>query len=246
MVCRFSSKGGADVNAAATFETVGTVFCLTPTAAAGTTRVEVANNGHDFTDDGFHIEYVNVQLLRATPAYGPVKGGTRVLIEALRLIPGLYACGLGGTWTPTRWASRHADAILALPRVRGHRSLRCPRQCHTQACAVFSYVVAPRLLRMHPRTGPQLGATMLTISGQGFENHLDQYSDSRGPSVLHHWSQLVGSRKRCWSVARLFPLELGRCLLSYHLAWLTTHQADTYTYTVPIEVHATQPAKAPG
>ena len=54
MVCRFSSKGGADVNAAATFETVSAVFCLTPTAAAGTTRVEVANNGHDFTDDGFH------------------------------------------------------------------------------------------------------------------------------------------------------------------------------------------------
>ena len=249
MVCRFSSKGGADVNAAATFETVSAVFCLTPTAAAGTTRVEVANNGHDFTDDGFHIEYVNVQLLRATPAYGPVKGGTRVLIEALRFIPGSYACGLGGTWTPARWASRHALECNTGPAEGSGASLLEVSHDNVTLKRVlsFSYVVAPRLLRMHPRTGPQLGATMLTISGQGFENHLDQYCRFSRPLGV---ASLVPTR---WLSQEMLvccaPISpgAGQVLVELSLSMVDyTSSRHAYTYTVPIEVHATQPAKGPG
>ena len=162
--------------------------------------------------------------------HGPVKGGTRVLIEALRLIPGLYACGVGGTWTPARWASRHALECNTGPAGFGASLLEVSRDNVTlKRVLSFSYVVAPRLLRMHPRTGPQLGAACLLFQAKASRTTRTSTADSRGPRCC-----IVGPNSlalaRDAGLLRA-SLELGRCLLSYHLAWLTTHQADTHTRT---------------
>ena len=110
------------------------------------------------------------------------------------------------------------------------------------ACAVFFIVVAQASSCIHEQVHSWVRLCLL-FQAKASRTTWTSTADSRGPLVLHRWSQLVDSRKRCWSVARLFPLELGRCLLSYHLAWLTTHQADTHTRTQFRSRFATQPAK---
>ena len=58
------------------------VECEAPAHEAGVVSVEVSVNGADFTADDASFEYVaSATVLSATPASGPARGGTAVVVQ---------------------------------------------------------------------------------------------------------------------------------------------------------------------
>jgi hypothetical protein len=64
------------------------VVCNTTRSVAGEVRVEVSNNGREYTADGVRLQLVSVRVLEVQPWSGPVRGATVVSVRGRGLLPG--------------------------------------------------------------------------------------------------------------------------------------------------------------
>ena len=91
--CRFN----ATVVSAA-YVSEAAVVCNSTASAAGHATVEVSTNGHEYTTDGVHFEFVSLVVHGVAPWSGPALGGTVVTIGGSRLAhAGALACAFGAS-----------------------------------------------------------------------------------------------------------------------------------------------------
>ncbi|MEC9051047.1 MAG: IPT/TIG domain-containing protein, partial [Actinomycetota bacterium] len=80
------------------------VVCNTTRASSGAVRVEVSNNGREYTSDGVRVELVSVRVLDMQPWSGPVGGATVVSVRGRGLLLGDVWCRFGETAMVSGWS----------------------------------------------------------------------------------------------------------------------------------------------
>ena len=82
------------------------LVCNTTRSAAGAVRIEVSNNGREYTSDGVRLELVSVRVLDVQPWSGPVTGATVVSVRGRGSLPGGdVRCGFGEATASSGWSS---------------------------------------------------------------------------------------------------------------------------------------------
>ena len=108
-------------------------------------------------------------ILDVQPRFGPIAGGTNIVITGQGFLSGAEV-SLGGS--PATVASVTEMTIKATtPRGALGAVDVVVRNPDTQSDTViggFEYVVPPRISDVQPRTGPSLGGTAITVRGAGF------------------------------------------------------------------------------
>ncbi len=110
-----------------------------------------------------------------SPAHGPLSGGTFVTISGSHF-DGASAVDFGATPAPTGWFVKTPGVIEAIAPGSAATgpvvvTVTTPNGTSTSTATstnVFDYVTGPTVQSVTPGTGPTLGGTSVTISGQGF------------------------------------------------------------------------------
>ena len=68
------------------------VVCNATRARAGASRVEVSNNGREYTSGGVRVRLVSLRVVDVHPWSGPILGATTVSVRAVGVWPGGVRC----------------------------------------------------------------------------------------------------------------------------------------------------------
>lgn len=110
-----------------------------------------------------------------SPANGPLSGGTFVTISGSHF-DGATAVDFGATPAPTGWYVKSPGIIEAIAPASDATgsvvvTVTTPKGSSTSTpdpTNVFNYVTGPTIQSVTPGSGPTIGGTSVTISGQGF------------------------------------------------------------------------------
>lgn len=156
--------------------------CISPSADTSRfAKVEITNNGVDFSRSGTFFEYRNaVKIISAWPLMGPESGGTFVTIKGSGFIKSLeMLCVFGETKViAIYWSSEMISCksppgtagVLPLRTVMGdvkHHPIHCDRLTCPEEIS-FLYMRIPTLHAIYPNKGKVEGGSMVFITGSYF------------------------------------------------------------------------------
>ena len=205
ILCRFSH-----MTVAALVVDGNRVWCRAPPMSEGHSTLEVSTNGVDFTNQGSVYKYVAVGVLQTKPSFGPISGGTDVVLLGHHLVPGHLACKVGES-TNTIKAHFESTSVASIRMAGGiglHRAkvelVGVDGELHSSGSFTF---VSALQGDISPLCGPLRGGTRLTISGA--EHGMDLFchfaTAATGRPGILRW---VGPNRRvcvtpAWPIAEL-------------------------------------------
>lgn len=168
--CRFGA-----IQVRATRASDDEILCASPaTNGPGSVTLEVAENGVDLSDSGWHFDYVpDIKVGGADPLTGSEVGGTVVAVTGsgfLGVEPVVCEFGAPGFRVAGRWLSRAAFVCEAPPRRPGVAPLRVSTngQQYVDTGLVYTYQPQATVRALSPTSGSVSGGTDVVVSGTGF------------------------------------------------------------------------------
>lgn len=141
--------------------------------------VELTFNGQDFTNEGIPFRFDDQPLvLSVYPAFGPVSGGTAVLLSGTGFPSGPYVtCDFGGKAVSASWINQHEISCITPPHPASRvavtvqsMALNTSSKTISDTAAAFIFHPTIELLELSPIYVNVEGGTYLNITGSGFLN----------------------------------------------------------------------------
>ena len=159
------------------FLSSNTVRCITPMHAKGRVPIEITTNGVDFTSNGIQFEYeVQAAVFSVSPSFGPITGGTRVVISGIGFSrTSMLQCRFGeegmlvvATWVTSTVVECVTPAVISVQVVPIEITSNKVDFTVSSDNAMFSYMPPVRVINFSPSSGPSRGGTVVTVVGAGF------------------------------------------------------------------------------
>ena len=149
------------------------VVCNTTRSMAGEVRVEVSNNGREYTSDGVRLQLVSVRVLEVQPWSGPAGGATVVSVRGRGLMLGELWCRFGESEAVAGWGGGASRLRCAAPpsAVTGWVGVQLS-SFHGALSSGGSFYYHAELIASAatPALGPERGGTRVTVLGSGFRD----------------------------------------------------------------------------
>ena len=150
------------------------LLCVAPPHPIGFASVEVTNNQQQFSDTGALFEYRSQLLAFMRPAHGPVRGGTRIVVQTRSLQPAPpLRCVFGDdAVTAATYLGTSQFVCVSPPRaLTGTRQLRLVNGgTEMRSSLPFRYEEEDELLGLQPGWGPRAGGTLVDVYGAGLRD----------------------------------------------------------------------------
>ena len=187
LLCRI----GVGAPTAARWLSAAHVACVTRPRPAGLAVVAVTGNGQDYSEAAQRFEYVAAAtVLALSPRHGPVGGGTLVALRggpfsARAAALGRMLCRFDRSLSAARLVSGHVAECASPPHAAADVWVQLTMNGldFTQDGARFSYR-GPTIRSVQPVLGPELGGTLLSVSGAGMP---------RGSPLACHFGSFASS-----------------------------------------------------
>ena len=215
-----------------------------PTMPEGHSTLEVSTNGVDFTNQGNVFKYVAVGVLQTKPSFGPISGGTDVLLLGQHLVPGHLACKVGES-TNTIKAHFESTSVVSARMPGGigpHRAkvelVGVDGELHSSGSFTF---VSALQGDISPLCGPLRGGTRLTISGA--EHGMDLFchfaTAATGKAGILRWA---GPNRRVCVTPAWPRAELASVRTALAPGVFTGSSSATFKYVDDPRLHRVYPS----
>ena len=166
LACRFNNT---DVVALISHEN-DEATCIAPAQMHGSVTVQMTSNRQVISSSHLLFEFVQLRLFGATPSWGPVTGGTAVLITGLNIPIGQVQCIFGlSSYSVAASTDASTSVLCVAPPVSTSDAVQLSLTCDGAVCGnaiSFFYYDVPTLLDFRPTRGPVDGGTIVTITGR--------------------------------------------------------------------------------
>lgn len=128
----------------------------------------------------FEFKFIDLpRVFSVIPSRGPVNGGTRVRMLGMKLNNNAQCC-FGNSVTPAITFVSSEEVVCKSPPAREANDMRvlvsmCTQDTPATDGPVYHYVRAPLVTGLHPTYGPDLGGTIVTVTGDYFEATLESW-----------------------------------------------------------------------
>jgi len=149
------------------------VVCNTTRSSAGQVRVEVSNNGREYTSDGVGVELVSVRVLDMQPWSGPVGGATTVSVRGRGLLLGGVWCRFGESASVAGWSDGTTRLRCVTPSsgVSGWVGVQLSSFYGALSTTTSFYYHSELIASgVTPPMGPERGGTRVTVLGSSFRD----------------------------------------------------------------------------
>ena len=151
----------------------------------------MSNNLGDFAGSVL-FEYQHVRVLNIVPNYGPVLGGTTVVVQGTQFAAGEILCQFGGSVVPAIFLSG-AEISCVTPVCHALPGPVTVQVINTEATYLstieFTFEPQPVVVSVVPQRGPAAGGTTITLYGAGLVNANDMFCLIGSNSALSRfWS----------------------------------------------------------
>ena len=188
--CRFKSTSSTvEARIQARWESTSMLFCITPQLPPGYYRVEISNNGDDFTNDRVLFQtYPENKLLTVHPPSGSIFGGFEVFLEGSNFDHSSSAlCSFGNMLVPVAYVTPSNVSCVAPPHQEGVVSVGYSFNGvgFVSLETPFEYFAVPIVTASSPSRGPSFGGTKVRVYGENFVEHdmVCSFGDQPAPTV---------------------------------------------------------------
>jgi len=253
--------------------------CSSPSHLPGPATLQISSNGQQFTPTDIEDEFyysVGVSLLSIAPILGSTDGSTRVTISGTNFDDSPRSklmCKFGSNSVPATFVSNTELTCLSPSRVTDGTSTDTNKISVVVSVSnngvdfegesenlLFNYISAPSVASVSPLTSPNLGETVLTVSGSGFHaspsttalckfEQLGGGGDDNDETIYTSVAQVVNSGSILCPAPELGNL-VGRKIFAVQVstnggADYTTDTLARITYHVPLAVTSIYPSSGP-
>eukprot|EP00961_Rhodomonas_salina_P005281 71853-Rhodomonas_salina.1 len=171
--CLLSSQGVVQAG----FLSSTLLRCVSGVLEAGTTVVQVSNDGHYFSSPGVQLEVLpSVEVLSVTPSVGTLEGQQVVTVigTGFSQAEEVYCrFGIGASLTSADWFSSNEIRCLT-PVARRPTAVQVSvtndEAEHSSSSARYQYVAGFRVMGVKPSSGSVAGGTTVTVRVQGTDD----------------------------------------------------------------------------
>jgi hypothetical protein len=172
IACNFN----ATFSAPAEITSSHTLRCFAPAAIQlGSVLVRITSHDQIISTD-LRFEYTAVRLLGASPAAGPIAGGTSILITGVHIPIGELTCRFGGAENMQVQATTDSSSAVVCkspPRQGDTTRVALELICSSAVCGnalSFEYLADIYTIGVSPTSGPVDGGTRVEIVGREFHD----------------------------------------------------------------------------
>ena len=179
------------------------------------------------------------------PNIGPIQGFGQVTLAGADLGNGsdIYSVTIGNNSLPIVW--QNGSYIVATLPPAQSAFAAAPVVLSTSfgrsTGPVFSYVLSSIVQSVHPPTGPSVGNTTVTLSGNYLGDGLDIHN-----VTVRGLASLIVSQTTSQLILLTPPADPGIASISFNsVLFGPAHASDVYTYNPPAEIYRVIPSHGP-
>eukprot|EP00300_Choanocystis_sp_HF-7_P022412 c21668_g1_i1.p1 GENE.c21668_g1_i1~~c21668_g1_i1.p1 ORF type:complete len:1594 (-),score=270.87 c21668_g1_i1:45-4733(-) len=143
--------------------------CASPPHQSGVVQVSVELPSGLQAPNSLPFEYTHLELTKMSSVSGSVHGGDDITLEGHGFYPQMF-CRFGSNIVDAQFINlTHIVCVSPAQQVSGNVVVQVSLNGKDWSAQELSYFYIERISKAEPTNGPSLGGTLVTISGQGFD-----------------------------------------------------------------------------